>query len=67
LYLQRLTEVPLAETLLIGDSSIDMETGRAAGIATCGVRWGFGAEGLADYAPEFVVDSAEELLEVIRR
>lgn len=64
-YLQRSTEVSLVETLLIGDSSIDMETGQRAGISTCGVRWGFGPEGLAEYAPEFMVDSAEELVAVI--
>lgn len=64
-YLQRLTEVPLAETLLIGDSSIDMETGQRAGISTCGVGWGFGLEGLSQYDPEYLVDSAEELVAVI--
>lgn len=63
--LQRLAEISLAETLLIGDSSIDMETGQRAGVATCGVRWGFDPEGLPQYAPEFIVDSAEELLVVI--
>ena len=65
MYLQRLTEVSLAETLLIGDSSIDMETGQRAGISTCGVRWGFGPAGLSQYTPEFMVDSAEELVAVI--
>ncbi len=64
-YLQRVTEVPLGRTLLIGDSSIDMQTGRAAGIAICGVGWGFGAEGLAEYTPEFVVHSAEDLLTIL--
>ncbi len=64
-YLQRLTEVSLAETLLIGDSSIDMETGQCAGISTCGVRWGFGPEGLSQYDPEFMIDSAEELVAMI--
>ena len=65
-HLQHLTGVPLAETLLIGDSSIDMETGQRAGISTCGVRWGFGPEGLSQYNPEFLVDSAAELLVIIR-
>jgi phosphoglycolate phosphatase len=64
-YLQRLTEVSLAETLLIGDSSIDMETGQRAGISTCGVGWGFGPESLSQYDPEFTVNSAEELVAVI--
>ena len=64
-HLQRVTDMPLAQTVLIGDSSTDMKTGRAAGIMTCGVGWGFGAEGLAECAPDFVVDSAEDLLAVL--
>ncbi len=64
-HLQRLSQVSLAQTVLVGDSSIDMQTGRAAGISTCGVGWGLGAEGLAEHVPEFVVDSAEDLLAVL--
>jgi len=66
-YLQQLSGIPLVQTLLIGDSRIDMETGRAAGIATCGVTWGFGAAGLVTTPPEFVVDTTEELRRVILR
>lgn len=29
------------EVLYIGDSGVDMDTGRAAGMDTCGVLWGF--------------------------
>ena len=65
IYLQQLTGIPLEQTLLIGDSRIDVETGRAAGIATCGVTWGFGAEGLVTTPPEFVASSAKELRRVI--
>ena len=64
-HLQQETGIPLAQTLLIGDSRIDVETGRAAGIATCGVTWGFGAQGLLTTPPEFVVNTSEELRRVI--
>jgi phosphoglycolate phosphatase len=60
-YLQQVTGVALAETVLIGDSRIDVETGRAAGITTCRVMWGFGAEGMRAGAPQFVVDSPAQL------
>ena len=30
-----------------------------------GVRWGFGPEGLSQYDPEFMIDSAEELVAMI--
>lgn len=32
---------PKAEVLYVGDSGVDMETGRRACIETCGVSWGF--------------------------
>ncbi|NOT54582.1 MAG: HAD-IA family hydrolase [Deltaproteobacteria bacterium] len=59
--LQRRTGIDLAATLLIGDSRIDMATGQAAGVTTCGVTWGFDAEGMREYAPWFVADSVPHL------
>jgi phosphoglycolate phosphatase len=64
-YLRRLTGITLNQTLLIGDSRVDCETGLAAGIATCGVTWGFGAQDFAALPPQFVVDSAEQLRALI--
>jgi len=64
-HLQKLTKVASEATLLIGDSPVDVKTGEAAGIATCGVTWGFGAQGLMATPPEFVVDSVEELQRVV--
>ncbi len=64
-YLQRLTGIELAETLLIGDSLVDGETGRAAGVATCGVTWGFGAKELAALPLQFLVDTPEELRSLV--
>ncbi|MGH7960647.1 MAG: HAD family hydrolase, partial [Candidatus Binatia bacterium] len=64
-YLQHLTGIALTETILIGDSRIDVETGRAAGVATCGVTWGFSAAGLATLPPHFLVDTPEQLCRLI--
>ena len=64
-HVQRLSAVPLDRTVLIGDSSIDIRTGRAAGILTCGAGWGFDARGLAEAAPDFLMRSVEELLAVL--
>ncbi|MSQ46932.1 MAG: HAD family hydrolase [Deltaproteobacteria bacterium] len=63
--LQRRTGIDLAATLLIGDSRIDMETGRAAGVSTCGVTWGFDVEGVRTGAPRFVVDSVPQLATLV--
>jgi phosphoglycolate phosphatase len=53
--------VDAARTLMIGDSSVDIQTARNAGIASCGVTYGFQPETLADPAPDRLVDRMEEL------
>ena len=63
--LQKMARRVLAQTVLIGDSGIDVATGRAAGIATCGVTWGFGRDGFEMHPPEFLVDTPETLGELI--
>lgn len=64
-YLQRMTGIELARTLLIGDSRVDSETGRAAGVLTCGVTWGFGSQELGIVPPQFLVDTPEQLRQLI--
>lgn len=52
------------ETLLIGDSPIDIETGRRAGVATIGVLHGFSDKGeLLAAAPDVLVQDFSELLQ----
>jgi phosphoglycolate phosphatase len=48
-------------TLMVGDSSVDVNTARNAGIQCCGVTYGFQPESLADPAPELLVDRMEQL------
>ncbi len=66
-YLQGLTGITLAQTLVVGDSSIDIDTGYAAGVATCGVGWGYGAQSFASSSPLFVVDTPEQLYDLLCR
>jgi phosphoglycolate phosphatase len=51
------------QTLMVGDSSVDVQTARNAGITCCGVTYGFQPETLADPAPEILVDRMEELID----
>jgi phosphoglycolate phosphatase len=60
-HLARVTRIPLEDTLLVGDSQVDCETGRAAGIRVCGVTWGFVPDSLKAVPPDFTVASAAEL------
>ncbi len=62
--LQQAVGRALTETLLVGDSEIDMRTGRAAGIATCGVTWGFGRAGFETCPPTFLVETVAALQEI---
>lgn len=66
---QILAEVPYiskAETVYVGDSNVDMQTGANAQVRTIGVSWGFRSrEELAAYNPSAIVDTTAELAEVI--
>jgi phosphoglycolate phosphatase len=50
--------------LIVGDSSIDVLTGKNAGIATCGVTYGFAPHTLCEAPPDVAVDSPRELAEL---
>jgi phosphoglycolate phosphatase len=52
------------ETLIIGDSEIDVLTGRNAGLWTCGVTYGFAPQSLSLAPPDVTVDSPRELAEL---
>ncbi|MEI9977354.1 MAG: HAD-IA family hydrolase [Ignavibacteriota bacterium] len=52
--------VDRAHTMMVGDSSVDVATARNAGIACCGVTYGFQPESLADPAPQLLVDRMEQ-------
>jgi phosphoglycolate phosphatase len=53
------------ETLIIGDSAIDVLTGRNAGLWTCGVTYGFAPHTLQAAPPDLTVDSPAELAEAL--
>jgi len=50
-----------AEAVMIGDSAVDVITGRNAGLWTCGVTYGFAPHTLSEAPPDVCVDSVEEL------
>ena len=58
--LMREAGVTRERTLMIGDSSIDIQTARNGGICSCGVTYGFQPETLADPAPDLLVNRMEE-------
>ncbi|HTM36739.1 MAG TPA: HAD-IA family hydrolase [Terriglobales bacterium] len=58
------TGVSRGDALMVGDSSIDVLTGRNAGLATCGVTYGFAPHSFAALQPDVTVDTPEELGEL---
>jgi phosphoglycolate phosphatase len=55
------TATPPANAVIVGDSSIDVLTGRNAGIATCGVTYGFAPHTLCEAPPDVMLESPQEL------
>jgi phosphoglycolate phosphatase len=53
------------QTMMVGDSAVDVETARNAGIQCCGVTYGFQPESLENPAPDLLVDRMEELADWI--
>jgi phosphoglycolate phosphatase len=60
------TGTQAAAALMVGDSAVDVLTGRNAGIATCGVTYGFAPQTLREVPPDIIVDTPEELVEVFK-
>ncbi len=53
--------IPAHESLMVGDSSVDIATARNAGVRSCGVLWGFQPETFAGVAPDFTIAHPGEL------
>ncbi|MBV9085371.1 MAG: HAD-IA family hydrolase [Acidobacteriaceae bacterium] len=55
------------DTLLVGDSAVDVEAARNAGVRCCGVLWGFQPEGLRAKNPDIMINQPAELLNYIHQ
>ena len=54
-------------TLMVGDTTFDIEMGQAAGVSTCAVTYGMQPEAtLRRLQPSFVIDRIEELNVIVR-
>jgi phosphoglycolate phosphatase len=57
----------LEHTWMIGDSAVDVRTGRNAGVATCGVTWGYATKTFSEAPPDVLIHRFSELPRKIRR
>ncbi len=49
------------KTWMIGDSSVDVRTGRGAGVTTCGVTYGYSTKSFEEHPPDYLIDTFPEL------
>lgn len=65
LALERLGVEP-GRAVMVGDTSVDVEAARAAGVAAIGVGWGpLGSAGLREAGASAIADSAEDLARIV--
>jgi phosphoglycolate phosphatase len=50
------------DTLMVGDSAVDVQTARNAGVKCCGVTWGIQPESFVNFPPDFLISDPNELL-----
>jgi phosphoglycolate phosphatase len=55
------------ETVMIGDSKVDVETARNAGAWSVGCAFGFGPQNILDTLPDVLVDSAADWTQALGR
>jgi phosphoglycolate phosphatase len=60
----RETGMQAGDTLMVGDSHVDVSTAQNAGLWSCGVMYGFAPHTLSPNPPDLVVDSPGELREL---
>ena len=61
-----LTGTPREKVLYVGDSDVDMQTAKNAGVRVCAVTWGFRTrELLASYQPDFITDDPREIADMV--
>jgi len=48
-------------TWMIGDSAVDVRTGRNAGVKTCGVTYGYATSSFEAHPPDFLIDQFSQL------
>ena len=64
----RLLGADKAKTLYVGDSEVDMETAKNAGLDCAGVTWGYRSEEtLTEHGADYIVDEPEQLIHLIKK
>jgi len=57
--------VPPDRAVMVGDSSVDIQTARNGSIAAVGCNWGFQPESLVTEPPDYLIESMTELPAIV--
>ena len=64
----KIAQISKEDVLYVGDSGVDMQTAIHAEVTSCGVTWGFRPRAeLETFHPNYIIDKAEEVLEIVFR
>jgi phosphoglycolate phosphatase len=61
-YLMKELGVPAQQALMVGDSYVDVQTARNAGVPCCGVTYGLQPESFREYPPDLLIERLQDLL-----
>jgi phosphoglycolate phosphatase len=63
--LMREIRIEPAKTIMVGDSGVDIQTARNAGVTACGVSWGFQPGAFATDKPDLLIDKPADLMRFV--
>lgn len=56
------------KTLMVGDSTVDIQSAKAAGVYAAGVAWSLkGEETLRKYDPDYIIHNMKDIIEIVER
>ncbi|OKP82106.1 pyrophosphatase PpaX [Paenibacillus sp. P32E] len=56
------------KTLMVGDSAVDIQSAKAAGVLTAGVAWSLkGEETLRKYEPDYIIHDMEDIFNIVEQ
>ena len=53
------------EVIMVGDSYIDIQAGKSAGVKTVGATYGFGKSEIKNYKPDYIIREISEILSIV--
>jgi len=60
--------VDLRKTLMVGDSAVDIQSAKAAGVYAAAVAWSLkGEETLRKYEPDYIIHDMKELFDIVEQ